>query len=181
MLVALTVVLAVFAVTHVLEFPGSVRHFISQTGGQRMLDMRASSSAEETHARLDALGGEGRALYARTLLTVDVIFPLSVTAFSVLFVRFAARRSGVSRRVRWGLVAVPFAYLLLDAAENTFVLTMLARHPERLEPLAATVGQLTRAKRAAMIASVFVPAVLLTLSAVLRWARVKRSATLQQR
>jgi len=72
------VMLTVFAVTHLLRFPGSIRHLMDATGGRKILDMQPSSSADETYARLEAFGELGRELYLRAILTVDLVFPLSV-------------------------------------------------------------------------------------------------------
>jgi hypothetical protein len=45
---AFLLLLAVFGATHVLSYPGSVAHFKTATGGQKLFDMQASVSADET-------------------------------------------------------------------------------------------------------------------------------------
>jgi hypothetical protein len=172
--VSFVVMLTTFAVTHLLRFPGSIRHLMDATGGRKILDMQASGSADETYARLEAFGELGRELYLRAILTVDLFFPLSVFAFLMLLAHFVAERARLRGAMRAVLKLLPVAYVLLDFFENISVLLMLKHYPERLELLAGTVGYLTRGKRAAMIAALLLPLTLglVTKLRALRLAKV---------
>ena len=77
-LTALAVAAAIFVVTHLLPVPGSVHLLAQATGGQPILDLSPSFTAGEVYDRLGAVGNEGRAMYKRTLLTSDIVFPLSL-------------------------------------------------------------------------------------------------------
>lgn len=154
---AFVLLLVTFAVTHLLSFPGSLAHFREATGGQKILDMRASSSATETYERLGAMGETGRALYLRLIVTIDIVFPLAMLAFLLHFAWFAAQGAGFSG---WPsrLVALPaLLYFSLDLLENASVLAMLLDYPDRLEGVASLVGYLTRGKRASMIVAFLAP------------------------
>jgi hypothetical protein len=151
------VMFATFAVTHLLRFPGSIRHLMDATGGRKILDMQPSGSADETYARLEAFGELGRELYQRAILTVDLVFPLSVFVFLMLLARFVSERARLHGAMKGALKLLPVAYVLLDFLENTSVLLMLKHYPERLELLAETVGYLTRGKRVSMIAALLLP------------------------
>lgn len=154
---AFLLLLVTFSVTHLLSFPGSLAHFREATGGQKILDMRASSSAAETYERLRAMGETGRALYLRLIVTIDIVFPLAMLAFLLMFAWFTAERAGMSG---WPsrLLALPaLLYFGLDLLENASVLAMLLEYPDRLEGIASIVGYLTRGKRASMMVAFLAP------------------------
>jgi hypothetical protein len=171
LLASLALLLAVFAVTHVARFPGSVAHFREVTGGQQILDLHASFSADQVYDRLQAMGETGRAAYLRLILVVDIAFPLSAFAFLFSLVRFTARRLRLPPHLGRSLMALPVAYLTLDFIENVFVLNMLLAYPARLDPLAAVLGFFTRGKRVAMLASFLIPLLLLLGAMVLKLYR----------
>ncbi len=161
---AFGLLLVTFAVTHLLSFPGSLAHFREATGGQKILDMRASSSATETYERLSAMGENGRALYLRLIVTIDIVFPLAMLAFLLMFAWFAAQRADLAGWTSRLLAAPPLLYFGLDLLENASVLAMLLQYPDRLEAFASIVGYLTRGKRASMMAAFLAPAVVLVIS-----------------
>lgn len=168
--VALTflLLLTTFAVTHLLTFPGSLAHFRDATGGLKILDMSASSSATETYERLSAMGDTGRALYMRLILTIDIVFPLAMLVFLLMFAGFASQRAEL---VVWAsrLVALPpLLYFGLDLLENASVLAMLIEYPDRLDRVASIVGALTRGKRIAMMVAFLAPVGVIVGSRVLR-------------
>ena len=166
---AFFILLVTFAVTHLLSFPGSLAHFREATGGQKILDMRASSSATETYERLAAMGEVGRALYMRLIVTIDIVFPLAMLAFLLTFAWFAAQRAGL---LVWAsrLLTVPaLLYFGMDLLENASALAMLVEFPNRLDGVASIIGYLTRGKRASMMAAFLMPVVVLIASGVGRW------------
>lgn len=155
---AFLLLLATFGVTHLLSFPGSLAHFRDATGGQKILDMRASSSAAETYERLSAMGDIGRALYLRLIVTIDIVFPLAMLAFLLMFARFAAQRAELPVWASRLLALPPLLYFGLDLLENASVLAMLVEYPERLEGVASIIGGLTRGKRISMLVAFLAPA-----------------------
>lgn len=154
---AFFILLVTFAVTHLLNFPGSLAHFKEATGGQKILDMRASSSAAETYERLSAMGETGRALYLRLIVTIDIVFPLAMLAFLLTFAWFAAQRADLPAWGRRALSAAPLLYFGLDLLENASALAMLLQYPDRLEGIASIIGYLTRGKRAFMVVAFLAP------------------------
>jgi hypothetical protein len=164
--IAFAVMIVVFTTTHVASFPGTVSHFREVTNGQVILDLRASSSADETWQRLDAMGEAGRDAYLKLIGVVDVVFPLSVTAALLALALFVAERMTLRRSLTVALASLPLIYLLLDLAENVLVLRMLLAFPERLAIEGELVGWLTRAKRGTEIAALLLPLAALLLSSV---------------
>lgn len=161
---AFFILLVIFAATHLGHFPGSLAHFREATGGQKILDMRASSSAAETYERLSAMGEVGRALYLRLIVTIDIVFPLAMLAFLVMFGRFAAQRADLPRWASRAMSLPPLLYFGLDLLENISVLAMLLEYPGRLEGVAAMIGYVTRGKRISMMISFLAPMVVLVVS-----------------
>jgi hypothetical protein len=157
LVLSFAVALTTFVVTHLFRFPGSIRYLMDATGGRKILDMQASGSADETYARLEAFGELGRELYLRAILTVDLVFPVSVFVFLLLLARFVSEQARLRGLFKGALQLLPVAYVLLDFCENVSVLLMLVHYPERLEFLAGTVGYLTRGKRVAMMAAMLLP------------------------
>lgn len=154
-LIAFSAVLIVFVVTHALNFPGSLAHLMEATGGQKILDMQASFSSAETYQRLEAMGEFGRKAYLRTVLTIDLVFPLTVFAFFTVL--FTTERLRMSPALDKALRVMPAAYLALDFIENVIILALLWHFPERLEFLGGAVGYFTRGKRIAMMLAMFLP------------------------
>lgn len=148
---------AVYVVTHLLPVPGSVHLLAQATGGQPILDLSPSFTAGEVYDRLAAFGGEGRAMYRRTLLTSDIVFPLSLTAFFFLFARHAAEQTTPLRAFRALLLTLPFAYFLSDLLENAAILKMLTDYPLRHGLIGDNLGYVTVFKRIAQIAALLLP------------------------
>jgi len=160
-LIAFVAVLVVFFITHALKFPGSLAHLMQATGGQKILDMQASFSSAETYERLAAMGEVGRSLYLRTVLTIDLIFPVTVFAFFTVLARFTTERLRMSPGLNKTLRIMPAAYLAFDFVENAIVLVLLWNYPERIGLLGGAIGWFTRGKRVAMLVAMFLPPALL--------------------
>ena len=152
----LAALLLVFAV-HFLDFPGSVPDFRRASGGGTLLDARPSFSEDEIYRRLAAYGEEGRNNYAFRNRTVDVLLPLGVLPFLFLLMLRAANCLLLGRAARSFLLALPFAYVLFDLAENGSVLALLANFPVRMHLLSAVLPYLTSVKRAASILALVIP------------------------
>jgi hypothetical protein len=169
--------LAVFGVTHVASFPGSVSHFREVTGGQKILDLQPSSSADETWQRLHAMGDAGRVAYLQLVHVVDIVFPLSVGGAVVGRARFTTRRLGLRSSLARVLVALPLAYLVLDWSENFVVLRLLLAFPARLEFEGALVGWVTRGKRVTQLAALVAPLAAFIVSWARSWARARATSS----
>jgi hypothetical protein len=168
--IAFAAFFAVFLVTHVVKFPGSVPYLKEMSRGQRMLDMQPSFSAADTYDRLEAFGPEGRQAYRRTILTVDVVFPVVFFLFLFAWARHVAP-SRVGPRLARAVAAPAVVYFLADLVENAAILAMLAQFPERLSVLAASIGYVTVTKRVCMIIALLAPPGLLLATAVRRRRR----------
>jgi hypothetical protein len=160
-LIAFGAVLVVFIITHALKFPGSLAYLMQATGGQKILDMQPSFSSAETYQRLDAMGEFGRRMYLRTVLTIDLVFPIAVFVFLTIWGRFAAERARLQPRLERAFRLLPATYLAMDFVENAVVLALLWRYPERLVVLGGIIGYFTRTKRLAMMLALFLPPALL--------------------
>ena len=153
--------LSVFFITHMLKFPGSIVYLMEVTHGEKMLDMQPSFSTEETYRRLEAFGEFGRRMYMRTMITVDIIFPLSAFAFLFLWAKYASQQVDIRDSLRKALWCLAIAYVSLDFLENISIMIMLSKFPERFEFLGTYIGYLTQGKRISMIGALVLPAVLL--------------------
>ena len=171
-LLSLAVAIAAFVATHLLSIPGSVHQLMAATGGLPIFDMQPSFSPDEVYERLVAFGANGRALYSRTLVTTDVVFPLCVLAFLYLFARYIAQRTGAPAPLRLLLLALPFAYFLADMTENATIYLLLSDFPQRHETAAGGLGYVTLIKRVTQIAAILLPSALLILGIARRHARV---------
>lgn len=158
---AALLLLGVFASTHAVKFPGSLAYLMEITQGQKILDMQPSFSENETYQRLAAFGELGRQMYMRTILTIDIVFPLTVFLFLFLWGKFSVERAGLRPLLRNLLLGLSICYVVLDFLENASILAMLFQYPERIEFLGNSIGYLTRGKRFAMLGAMVVPALLL--------------------
>jgi hypothetical protein len=160
-LIAFGAVLAVFILTHFAPIPGSLKDLMSVNGGHAILDQQPAFSTQAVHDRLDAFGTDGRALYQRFLLTTDVVFPLSLLAFLLLFARFSREKSGNRQVLRTLLPLVPVIWFAFDMMENLSIVALLADYPAQNDFIASYLGLITLAKRYALVASILTPAALL--------------------
>jgi hypothetical protein len=166
-LTAFLLFLAILLLTHLIKLPGTVPYLMEITGNQPILDLKASFSSAETYQRLEAFGDLGRRMYLRTMLTVDIVFPLSAFAFLLLLAAFAAERLKLVGPARRGLMALPIAYLFLDFFENMTVVILLLNFPNQIEFLASSIGYLTVGKRVCMYAALLIPISLLGIGGLL--------------
>ncbi len=159
--VSFVLALAVVVGIHSFNFRGSVPHFRKITGNQVLLDIKPSFNHEETYKRLDAFGIEGRELYKYRLLTADVVLPLSVFWFLVLFMSKATDKFAFRRNIKGILHALPFGFLIFDLAENISIYAMIFNYPERTPLLATILPYFTVVKRVSSLGAIFIPLALL--------------------
>ena len=116
---------------------------LQQTGA---LDARLSYTSQQAYQALEAYGPAGRAQYARTILLLDIVFPvIYALLLGLLAARGLVRAFPTSPRIQI-LALLPFAAMLFDWLENASILTLLARFPQRLDGLAAAAGGFTSLK-----------------------------------
>jgi hypothetical protein len=105
------------------------------SGGLGVPDLLHGFTADELHARFDAFGDEGRAIYLRAEL-VDLLYPLAYGFFFAFLIALAARRV-LRDDSPWRLLCLlPLAATFLDYLENTCFFTLLLRWPTRLDTVA---------------------------------------------
>ena len=158
---AAALAIGVVFVVHALDFPGSVPRFEKLSGGGVLLDAVPSFNVDDVYRRLSDYGQQGRDSYRFRNVTVDVLLPLSVLPLLFLITRQAVERSQRKRLFRGFLFALPFAYVVLDFAENAQVLFLLNNYPRRIDAVAGILPYVTSLKRAASLLAIFVPLAML--------------------
>ena len=172
-IIAFIVLVVIFIGTHALKFPGTISYLMEITQGQNTLDLQASFSSAETYGRLEAFGEIGRQMYMRTMLTVDLIFPLSMALFLFLFATYTWQRLEMKPMVGRSIKSLSIAYLILDFLENSTIFFLLLRFPDRLEFLGSYIGYLTIGKRIATYGAIFIPMALLVSAKVYSMLQTK--------
>jgi hypothetical protein len=155
--IAFGVVLVIFFLTHFGPIPGSLKDLKSVNGGHAILDQQPVLSTQAVYDRLNAFGKDGRSLYLRFLLTTDIVFPLGLLAFLLLFARFSAERFVGWHVLRTLLLLVPLIWFALDMMENLSIVALLADYPAQNDFIASNFGLITLAKRYALVAAILAP------------------------
>ncbi len=135
-----------FVILLVLDFtdvPFGVRALAAQAGGLPILDMRSSYTPNEAYALFDALGAQGRQLYATMILVADIILPAAYTLFFATLIAWLVRRLVAPDHIAQRLSFVPFLALVGDWGENICFLTMISFYPTRLDSVAQIANVLT--------------------------------------
>ncbi|MBK9272338.1 MAG: hypothetical protein IPM48_12155 [Saprospiraceae bacterium] len=89
-----------------------------------VIDLTFGYSPQRALDMVAAYGDEGRAFYARTEYTADLVYPLVYAfLFSIVFV-LLYRNSAQP----W-MILLPFLTLLLDYSENVFIVSLLTNYP----------------------------------------------------
>ena len=105
------------------------------SGGLGVPDLLHGFTADDLHARFEAFGDEGRALYFRAEL-VDLVYPLVYGFFFAFLIALAARRL-LREDSPWRLLCLlPLAATFLDYLENACFFTLLLRWPTRADAVA---------------------------------------------
>ena len=110
--------------------------------GDDIIDVLHSGyDADMVQERFLIYGEEGRSLYARAALSLDVVYPLAYSTFFACLIVMGA----VSSRARY-LVIVPIVVALLDMGENISIYLLLTNFPDMTEAQIARASALTVAK-----------------------------------
>jgi hypothetical protein len=163
----------VFAVTHFLPLPGTLRDVMSKNGGHIILDLRPVFSSDGVYQRLSSFGEAGREAYLQMMLTMDMLFPAVFTTFLVLLALYTLSRTGAQGTTGFLLLLLPFSYLLPDLAENLAIAWLIGHYPNRYDDLASALAYITTLKRMFMYAALVLPLALLSLNLIGRRRRSK--------
>lgn len=167
--------LAIFIAVHFLYFRGSVPEFVETSRGGVLLDMKPEFSEDGVYERIAAYGKPGRASYVFRLFTTDVLLPLGLLPFLLLFTFRALNQTSLGNAARGLLLSMPIAYVVFDLAENASLAAILAAFPDRLHVTAAVLPYLTAVKRAASLLSLFLPLLIYLFAFVRTQARKARA------
>jgi hypothetical protein len=148
---------AVFVGSHLLEIPGSLAELLNATKAVPIFDLSPVFSVDETYARIEAYGDEGRRLYRRFSVTTDILFPVVLVSSLILLARFTVERMSLPAGLRWIVLAAPLGYLIPDLIENLTIFVLLSDFPQRHDVLAGALPYFTLAKRLSLYGSILLP------------------------
>jgi hypothetical protein len=141
---------------------------VEAIGGGPVLDTRGFSAGSDAQTYLDALGAEGRRLYA-IMLTGDVLWTVVNGLTVAAGIALGITRSRLDSRLVV-LAVVPLAAMGLDLVENTAFLLGITAHPDAPPIPAAVMNVVTGTKLIAVVLGYLILAV-----ALLAWFRRSRS------
>ena len=108
------------------------------------IDLAFHYSVEQVYDWIELYGEEGRKRYMIGELTVDFAYPIVYTALFCGLIGFFTKDG---RENKYNSLAVlPTAIWLFDMLENTGIVTMLYRYPEKLQMVASVTAWFTSIK-----------------------------------
>lgn len=173
-LVLLVALAALSMLLNVTNAPIGLRSLTAHSGGLVIVDMRADYTPEDVYELLEALGPQGRRLYATMHLTADAVFPVVYSSFFALITAWLLRSLAGADRPVQRLILLPYVAGLSDLSENVCVLVMNAAFPQRIDALAWVARVLTTIKFGLL------PVGLVTIvvsGAILLWRRLSATRT----
>ena len=160
------VLAAVCSIFVLVVFP-----YVSSEMDGSPLDVKLYYSADAAYELIESYGVEGRRFYARTELTVDVLYPIAYSLFFSVWLTLALGGSSLSPKKLCVVQSLPFFVLLFDLVENTGIVALLWAYPDRHDTLALATSLATSLKWGMAAVVVF-----MTLLASLFWFRRKLAA-----
>src|SRR5512140_3818946 len=126
--------LGVFPAFRALMGPGAA--------GITLPEMRWTWPPVEAYAAFDALGEGGRLVYALSIVSADLLFPLvgALGLGALMAIAWEHARPGVWDR---RLIRLPLVYMLADYTENAGLVAMLAGYPAQLAGVAGMTAAFT--------------------------------------
>jgi hypothetical protein len=122
------------------------------------IDLAFHYSVEQVYEWIELYGEEGRRRYMIGELTVDFVYPIIYTG---LFCGLIGFFTSVGQKGKHSsLAALPIAIWLFDMFENTGIVTMLYRYPEKLHMVASVTAWFTSIKWTLAVAVIFMIVVL---------------------
>jgi hypothetical protein len=159
---------------------GTLPHLQQMAGGLTPFDLRPNGyTAEEAQALLAALGTAGRDFYLNVQLRIDLIYPASHFVSRAALLWWLTKPGRIARApialpLRAVLLMVPFVVMIADYAENQGIAAMLhAQTPDA--GLVMRTSLETQIKSLASFVTELA-VILLGSAALVRWARIRRTA-----
>lgn len=119
---------------------------IEEISGQPLIDTIFAYSVDDLYQILGMYGPEGRQLYTQYLLWFDFIYgTLSGVTFAAILLALSKSVDQFGNLLRASAL-IPILMMLLDYAEDTLLLLVLARYPEIMIGLASMASLLTALK-----------------------------------
>jgi hypothetical protein len=171
-LVLFAVLITTLVILDFTDIPFGVRALAARSNGLPILDMRSGYTPNEAYALFDALGAQGRQIYATMILAADIFLPIIYTLFFVALIAWLSRILTLGHAAQ-RLIFAPFIALVGDWGENICSLLMMATYPTRLDGVATVANYLTMLKGVGLAVNVIVVVVCVL---VLVWRRVRRPA-----
>jgi hypothetical protein len=146
-----------------LVFPGAAN------SAAPPIDLAFHYSVDQVYEWIELYGEEGRRRYMIGELTVDFIYPLVYTALFCGLIGFFTQVKDKGRYSN--LAALPMVIWLFDMLENTGIVTMLYRYPEKLHLVASVTAWFTSIKWTLAIVVILITLVLGIRYAYLKFVR----------
>ena len=136
--------------------------YVTAELGTHMLDIFNSYNRAMVEQKMQEYGEVGRSIYARTSITLDIIYPL---AYGVFFTGLLARLAQDTQFQ--SLIYLPIFMVGLDMLENLQIYIMLVSYPE-LSDRQIILASLTTQSKWLMVRAVVVVLLLLGVVALVR-------------
>ncbi len=141
--IALTLVLVI----NFIAFPYAGRKMkVYAPNGADPIDLQFSYTADEVYKMIADYGDQGRALYASTVFTIDLVYPIVYTALFVMLISLLLRKRKIESTSWIALLWIPFIAFWADILENTGIVTMLNRYPQQLDVVAGMTSVMSSIK-----------------------------------
>jgi hypothetical protein len=138
--------LALFVILNAGILPVAGARIESYSGGIGPLDLRAAYTADQAYTALAAYGDAGRQFYLLTLLTVDLLYPLTYAVFFSLTIAYCLEPVLPPEHTLRRAALLPWVGMLADYVENAGLAWLLLNYPHRLDGLAAFTSTATTVK-----------------------------------
>jgi hypothetical protein len=175
---AVSVFVLTLLLTHVLPIPGGVKALHMDLNQQQLFDQKASFSPDEVNQRIESFGEPGRESYKLFTYTSDLVFPLSLLFFLLVFSRFSEDRAAIGKITRATMRRMPLLWFATDMIENGVIYVLLAAYPTEHPLLAGLLGYVTVSKFGLLLGSLAVPTVVYIASRT--GASPQRSRSIQE-
>ena len=101
------------------------------------IDLNFSYSVDEVYQMVESYGTEGRKIYAKSTIGIDVLYPIIYTFIFVIIIIMLYRKIYPSGNLGHVLVGIPIVTFFADLLENTGIVIMLNKFPEQLNSIAS--------------------------------------------
>ncbi len=139
------VLIALFALFTLGVFPAFRALAGPSAAGINLPGTRWAWTPAEGYALLDGLGESGRLVYALSIVSADMLYPLvsALMLGALMAIAWEHARPGAWDR---RLIRLPLVYMLADYTENAGLVTMLAGYPQQLAGVAGMTATFTTIK-----------------------------------